>query len=111
MFVEPEIPYSQLKPNNISPDAKEPKITYFKDASFDFLSFFNIPANIYDGMLTNSKDKYIIIKLTDDVIKNIPKRTTNNNVLYSILYSSSNSFEYLDTRIIDKVENSIIHLK
>ena len=96
--VDPDTPYNKLKPNSINPDANDPNITYFKDASFDFLSFFNIPANIYDGILTNSKDKYIIIKLTEDVIKNIPKRTTNNNVLYSILYSSSNSFEYLDTK-------------
>ena len=33
-----------LKPNNIKPEANEPKITYFKEASFDFLSFFKIPA-------------------------------------------------------------------
>ena len=44
--VEPVIPYKMLKPNNMSPDAKDPKITYFKEASFDSLSFFNIPARI-----------------------------------------------------------------
>ena len=29
----------------------------FNEASFDSLSFFSIPASIYDGMLTNSMDR------------------------------------------------------
>ena len=43
---EPDIPYSKLNPNNIKPEANEPKITYFKEASFDDLLFLVIPASI-----------------------------------------------------------------
>ena len=57
IFKEPEIPYSQLIPNNIIPDANDPKITYLRDASLDFWSFLLRPANMYDGILTSSNAK------------------------------------------------------
>ena len=56
-------------------------------------------------------DFNIITRLIDEVIKNIPNKTTNNKVLYSTLYSSSSSLEYFDISIIEKVDKRIIHLK
>ena len=35
---------------------------------------------MYDGILTSSKDKYIITKLIDEVIKNIPNKIINNTI-------------------------------